>query len=339
MKLQRYSQGVAVRVGGVRMAVVALCTGVLLSNAAVTTAANTAPPTAEPLATVGDAVITVQEYAIALRTEAKRKFYHAQPSEREMVAFQREVADHLIERQLALQEARRRGVRIDTKEIETRVRAHQEKVRGRDGARDDKAFWTALRREMESEQLVRALRDQVRADLTVSDAAVLAYYQGHRDKFTEPERMRLSALLLRVAPSSGQGVWNAAMEEAQKLSKQLGEGAAFDELARMHSGDGSASKGGDLGYVHKGMLGQAVEDAVAGLSPGQVSEPITVLEGVALFKLHERRAAQLSDFAQVKGRARELLQKESEEKAWRDLIARLRAGTSIKVQEKYLTPS
>ena len=293
----------------------------------------------EPLATVGDAVITLQEYSIALRTEARRRFYHTQPPEKELQAFHREVADRLIERQLALQEARRRGVRVDTQEIESRIKSHQDRTKPRNGGKDDKVFWASLRRELEMDQLVKGLRDQVRSGLALNDAAVLAYYQGNRDKFTEPESTRLSALLLKVAPSSAQDVWTAATEEARRILKQIRAGAAFDEMARLHSGDGSAAKGGDLGYVHKGMLGNVVEDAVVTLRPGEISEPLTVLEGVALFKLHDRKPPVLHEFAQVKQRAREFLQKESEEKAWRDLMGRLRAGTTIKLQEKYLTPS
>lgn len=299
-----------------------------------------APPSPqEPLATVGDAVITMQEYAMALRTEARRRFFHTQPPERELQAFYREIADKLIDRQLALQEARRRGVRPDAKEIDARIRAYQEKSRHKDGAHDDKAFWAAMRRETETEQVVQKLRHQVRGEIEVTEAAVQAYYRANLDKFTEPESSRVSAILLKVAPSSGQETWNAAQEEGQRLHRQLRAGADFAEYARLHSGDSSAAKGGELGYLHKGMLAPAVEEAIAKLKPGEITEPLTVLEGVALFKLHERKPAHLNDYAHVKERARELWLKEADERAWQSLMKRLRAATSIKLQEKYLTPS
>ncbi|MFO1318601.1 MAG: peptidylprolyl isomerase [Burkholderiales bacterium] len=328
--------GVRGGVGITRIIVVALFAWLLKATPEVAAAA---PPSQEALATVGDAVITLQEYSIALRTEARRRFFHTQPPEREWQAFYREIADKLIDRQLALQEAKRRGVRADAKEIDARIRAQQEKSRHKDGAHDDKAFWAAMRRETEAEQVVQKLRTQVRGEIAISDAAVQEYYRTHLDKFTEPESARISAILLKVAPTSGQETWTAAQDEGRRLLKQLRAGADFAEYARLHSGDASSTRGGDLGYLHKGMLAPAVEEAVAKLKPGEVTEPLTVLEGVALFKLHERKTSRLNDYAHVKERARELWLKDADERAWQALMARLRAATSIKLQEKYLTPS
>lgn len=333
-----YRKGDRARKGLVHGVLAAVLAGLWLAG--VPAEAGAAPPSPqEPLATVGDAVITMQEYAMALRTEARRRFFHTQPPEREMQAFYREIADKLIDRQLALQEAKRRGMRPDAKEIDARIRAYQEKSRHKDGAHDDKAFWAAMRRETEAEQVVQKLRHQVRSEIEVTDAAVQAFYRANLDKFTEPERSRVSAILLKVAPSSGQETWDAAQEEGRRLQRQLRGGADFAELARLHSGDASAAKGGELGYLHKGMLAQAVEEALAALKPGEVTEALTVLEGVALFKLHERKPAQLNEYARVKERARELWLKEADERAWRSLMQRLRAATSIKLQEKYLSPS
>lgn len=300
--------------------------------------AGAAVPAEEVVATVGKRNISLQEYAMALRSEARRRFYHAQPPEDVLAAFRREVADQLVDRALAVEEAGRRGIRVERAAIDREMAKRDARVRAAGAQHDNKAFSAALRSELEQEQLATRLRQQVNAGVKPGAAAVREYYRVHPEKFTEPERVRVSVILLRVAPSAPQASWDAAQAEAEQIRGRLKAGADFAELARMHSADKSASAGGDMGYVHKGMLGAAVEQPVARLSPGEFTEPLTVLEGVALFKLHERRQARLAEFGQVRERARDLLVKEEQERAWKALIDRLRTTTSIRIEEKYLTP-
>ena len=103
----------------------------------------------------GGTTITVGEYAIALREEARRQFYHGRPSEAELAKFQREVADKLIERELILQEAARHGMRVDSKAVDAELARQRERTRkaAREKQPDEK-FWRALRKRLEQEQLV-----------------------------------------------------------------------------------------------------------------------------------------------------------------------------------------
>ncbi|MBL8535236.1 MAG: peptidylprolyl isomerase [Betaproteobacteria bacterium] len=293
---------------------------------------------ADTVATVGDSVITTREYAMTLRSEVRRRFYHAKPPEAELAKFYREVADRMIERRLALQEARRRGLRTDAKALDGEIRRLREKSGHREKMVDEKQFWSAMRKQLEEDQLVDRLRDSVRTGIDASDGAVRRYYDGHGDKFTEPERARVAAILLKVQASAPQAAWDGAQQEAARILKRLRAGADFGEAAKLHSADASAAKGGELGYLHKGMLGQTVEEVLEKLNPGEISEPVTVLEGVAIFKLVDRKPPHLTAFEQARGRARDLLLKEEEERAWKGLMARLRESTPIRVDERLLTP-
>jgi parvulin-like peptidyl-prolyl isomerase len=210
--------------------------------------------------------------------------------------------------------------------------------RNRDHQADDR-FWAALRHEIEIEQLVQQLREQERAQISPTDAKLRAYYRAHPDKFTEPERVRVSVILLRVHPSSPQSAWDAAQREGGQLVARLREGADFGELARLHSADTTtAAKGGDVGYVHKGMLSSVVDEALATMQPGDITPPLTVLEGVAIFKLDAREPARLGDYQHVKTRVLELWQVAEEERSWKALMSKLRSETTVVIEEKHLTP-
>jgi len=58
--------------------------------------------------------------------------------------------------------------------------------------------------------------------------------------------------------------------------------STFVELAREHSDDLSAAKGGDLGMVVRGSLGAELEDAIWALLPGQLSLPVETEQGIHL---------------------------------------------------------
>jgi len=73
--------------------------------------------------------------------------------------------------------------------------------------------------------------------------------------------------------------------------RQLAEsGADFAELARDYSNDkGTASKGGDLGWVNPGTMVNEFEQAMQLLQPGQISKPIKSRFGWHLIQVLDRR--------------------------------------------------
>jgi peptidyl-prolyl cis-trans isomerase C len=52
------------------------------------------------------------------------------------------------------------------------------------------------------------------------------------------------------------------LAEAEKLKKQLAEGADFEKLAKRHSICNSAKKGGNLGEFKQGQMVKAFDDIV-----------------------------------------------------------------------------
>jgi parvulin-like peptidyl-prolyl isomerase len=191
-----------------------------------------------------------------------------------------------------------------------------------------------LRQVVEKRDLIAQLRQQV-TEVTEPDvAAVEAYYRAQPDKFTTPERLHLSLIMLGVEAWAPQVKWQAAEQEAERLVQQLRAGEAdFAALARLHSSDASAARGGDLGYVHLGMLAAEAQAHVNGLELGAVAAPLRLLQGIAIFRLDGREAARLNPFDQVQERARGLLQRQQQQQAWLQLIEGLRQRTPVQRYE------
>jgi peptidyl-prolyl cis-trans isomerase SurA len=75
---------------------------------------------------------------------------------------------------------------------------------------------------------------------------------------------------------------------------QMGN-ADFGDLARQHSDDGSAAKGGDLGWLSPGETVPEFERAMNALKPGEVSDPVRTPFGVHLIKVLERRDEDMAE--------------------------------------------
>ena len=80
------------------------------------------------------------------------------------------------------------------------------------------------------------------------------------------------------------------------LRDRIVHGYDFADAARRFSQDGSASAGGELGWVSPGQLVPEFEQAMNLLKPGEVSQPVQSQFGVHLIQVEGRREARLCAF-------------------------------------------
>jgi len=74
-----------------------------------------------------------------------------------------------------------------------------------------------------------------------------------------------------------------------RLKDRLDSGAKFDELAKLNSEDGSAAKGGDLGWLNPGDTVGEFQDAMNKLAVNEVSAPVRSPFGWHVIQVLERR--------------------------------------------------
>ena len=305
-------------------------------------AAPSASPSVDalPFARIGAQVLTRGDYRRALGVAMRQKYYHAQPPEAEVAAFQREIGQALVDRVLLLEESRRRGLSPDAARVEAQLAPQAQRLSqsaGLDASHRERML-AAWRTQFEDDSLIGQLQADIRRIDAPDEATLQAWHASRPALFTEPEQVRLSVILLKVEPSSKQAVWDAAHAEAAALHARLLAGADFAEAARLQSGDASAAQGGALDYIHRGMLPEALHGVVDGLQPGRLSAPVQVLEGVALIRLDDRRAARARPLAEVRARAIDLWLRDQGEARWRALIERLRAATPVQIDESVYAP-
>ena len=81
-----------------------------------------------------------------------------------------------------------------------------------------------------------------------------------------------------------------AEKKIRDLHQQVKNGGDFAALAKAHSEDpGSANQGGELGWANPGTFVPAFEQTMAGLQPGEISEPFRSEFGWHVMQVLERR--------------------------------------------------
>ena len=283
-------------------------------------------------AVVDGVAISAQEFDDELAATVRQKFYHRRPPDDQLAALQHEVGDSLINRVLLLKEAQRRDIQPDDEKVRAAIAEYEQRYRDRPQWQESRAqVLPVLARALHEQSVIARLEAAARAAPPPEEAGLRTYYESHPERFTQPEQLRLSMILLKIDPSSPPAALEQAREQAQDMVKQLANGADFAEMARKHSNDESARDGGDMGYRHRGTLPAGIEGEIDKLAPGAISEPLRLLEGVAIFRLTERKPAHLKTLEEVRANVAELWAREQGETQWRGLLARLRAGAEIRI--------
>jgi peptidyl-prolyl cis-trans isomerase SurA len=113
-----------------------------------------------------------------------------------------------------------------------------------------------------------------------------------------------------------------------QLKERVENGAVFDELAKLHSDDPSAAKGGDLGWISPGDTVPEFEKAMNALQPGGLSEPVRSPFGWHLIQVLEHRQQDVTAERQ-RVEARQALRSRKIEEAYQDWVRQLRDSAYV----------
>ena len=116
-------------------------------------------------------------------------------------------------------------------------------------------------------------------------------FESQQARFISPEQRQVSHILIKVAADAGEADKETARQTAEDLSKRARDGEDFAALAMEYSDDqGSASAGGDLGWVESGVMVQAFENAMYELSmESPISGPVETGFGWHVIQLRDIR--------------------------------------------------
>ncbi len=158
----------------------------------------------------------------------------------------------------------------------------------------------------------------------VDEAAVTAAYEAAIAGFVGEPQFNASHILV------------ADEATAAQLKAELDGGADFAALASEHSADpGSGSNGGLLGWFGTGQMVPEFEAGVAGLEPGEVSDPVQSQFGWHVILLNEKRDTTPPTLDEVRPEVENQVRQE----ALQARVAAMREGAEVELHLDGVAPS
>ena len=132
---------------------------------------------------------------------------------------------------------------------------------------------------------------------------------------------RMRHILIRAGEAMSEG---EALRRLNDLRARIAAGGAdFGEMARVHSGDATAARGGELDWVYPGDTVPEFERAYQELKLGEISPPVRTPFGYHLIQVLERRSAEQSP-ERRRMQARQALRERKADEAYQDWLRQLR---------------
>ena len=122
-----------------------------------------------------------------------------------------------------------------------------------------------------------------------------------------------------------------ARHKLEGLYDRIKHGEDFAALAKLYSQDGSASKGGDLGWIYPGDTVPDFERAMNALKPGELSQPIQSPFGFHLIEVLERRVQDVSADRQ-RAAARQILRERKMDEAYQNWLRQIRDRAYVELR-------
>lgn len=289
------------------------------------------------VAVVGEEVVLLSELENALDSlvSVNRSAFEAQAkaaglSEDESDAWIRRqlsgqaprVLDQLIQDKIVQVRARTLGISVTDEQVDVQIEAFL-KEKGLTRAELKKQLagqgfgWDEYRREVRLRILHTQVQQRVARGVQVSEADERALY-NQEYAGGGPAEAHLRLIFLRAGDDEERA---AAQKKMNGLLEKIRGGADFGEIAKEHTQGPAAGQGGDVGFLKKGQMIPAVEEAAFTLDAGEISEPIVVPQGVFLIQVLERRGGGTVSFEDVRGEIRERIFAQRAQKAFEAWLA------------------
>jgi len=186
-----------------------------------------------------------------------------------------------------------------------------------------------FRNTLRNKMIVDYMRNRMRkSESSVSPAKIIQYYEKNKNVlFYEKEGIHLHQIML--APIANEST-ELLTQEADKILNQLHKGLSFADMAREHSQDDLASKGGDYGWISRSDLAPELAKVAFRLRENEYSEPVAKDGYVFIFYVEERRHDGIQPLNKVQAKIEEVLAAEAARKARKLWLERLRENAYIR---------
>lgn len=267
-----------------------------------------------------DRIVALVEDDVVLQSELDQAFEGIEhqmraagetPPPRSML--EKQVLERLIVQRLQVQRAEQTGIRVSDVDVDDALYRV---------AQQNNLSLSQLREALESEGIpFAAFREDMRHEIMVSRLQQRVI--NSMDEITETEidiflasdrlgsgEYLLSQILITVPESATPAQIGEVEARVDEVLEQLDGGMAFPAAAISYSQSPDALDGGDIGWRSLRVLPDPFAEAVEGLEPGEISQPIRTQAGLVILQVRDKR--EFSELIVEEYRARHLMVTASE---------------------------
>lgn len=276
-------------------------------------------------AVVNGEMITLHDLKSHTAAELARR--RMSPNDANAAQIQTIILDSLINDILLRQEAKRYKVTVSDADVEAETKA----AMARSSIPADK-FESELKKQGMTLDIYREkirntiLRQRmasymVQRKVFVTPEEVESYYHAHRADFSGQKTADFSIIILPEKLN------------VQNIYKQLSTGQlSFEEAAKRHSADRSASSGGRVEGIPFDRLPPDMQKLLTSLQDGKLSPMLRTQDGIAIIRRNAIRDAKPLTLEEARPRIEEILLTPLLEERFKEYIAQLRSKAVIDIR-------
>lgn len=233
--------------------------------------------------------------------------------------------ESMVEQLLIIEMAEQDSVEILDKDIDKALNQQIENIISQTGGKEqaEKAlgkklsdFKRSYRDDMRGKLLAEKYTSSLTSSISVSRGDIIDFYMSYKDSIPSfPTLYKTHHILLEIKPSEESQ--NKAFEKTLNIKKEILNGLDFGEAAKKYSTDpGSKNKGGNLGYVSRGVFVDEFEKVVFTVEKNKITDPIKTQYGYHLIEVLERSGEKvLARHILIRNETTEIDKKNTYEKA------------------------
>ena len=291
------------------------------------------------VAEVNGAPITRQRFQVDYRQAVNDYARKGNPiNEAYLRDLRARLIDYLVETELLLQDARRKGVAVTDQELDRILAAERSTARGEAeisaGLEAVGLDWDQYReRRRQALVIEKLIREHIARHVVIRDQDVEKYYAQNPQRFRIPERLHIRHITLRFPPDADESQKAAVRDRLLDIERRYSAGGDFAELAYRYSDDPSRQNSGDAGFVDARLAARTFGERVLEIPTGEVGPPLETPIGWHLVAIEGRQPARDIPLDQVREVIRKTLFRQQTSAPVKDYVQSLREKATIVVHE------
>lgn len=216
---------------------------------------------------------------------------------------QQEMLNNLINQKILVARADEDSIEVDDRQVDTVLEEQINRMLQQVGSEQKleeqlgmsiKKFKRTFRDEVKKNLKVEKLQQTRFGQVKITRREVEDFYNTMRDSLPElKETVDISHILLEVKP--GEDSEQGARKRVENLLQRVKNGENFENLCRQYSEDpGSATRGGEIGFMQRGDFVTEFEEVAFLLEPGQYSEIVKTRFGFHIIECIERKGDKIN---------------------------------------------